>query len=115
MRTINASILSELQSEQLRPFFLLSWTIDGTTYRYTDCDIPITVTNEYSPLGFRFSNIKYSLSNIVDKVDIEIDNVDQVQTAIFVDGTPQGSSVTLSLVTLDSNSDPVGGTDFTCF
>ncbi|MHC4265976.1 MAG: hypothetical protein ACYSUK_08595, partial [Planctomycetota bacterium] len=94
MRTINASILAELEAAELRPFILLSWTIGGTTYRYTDCDTPIHLTNTYNPLGFKFSNVRYSLSKIVDKVDIEIDNLDSAQTAIFVDGTPQGSSVT---------------------
>jgi len=115
MRTINASILAELQSEQLRPFLLLSWTIDGTTYRYTDCDVPIHLTNTYNPLGFKFSNVRYSLSNIVDKVDIEIDNLDAVQTAIFVDGTPQGSDVVLSLVVLDANLKIVNASAVTLF
>ena len=115
MRTINANILAQLEAEQLRPFYLLSWTIGGTTYRYTDCDVPIHLTNTYSPLGFKFSNVKYSLTNIVDKVDIEIDNLDLVQTVIFVDGTPQGSDVLLSLIVLDANLKIVNGTAVTIF
>jgi len=115
VRTINASILAQLQAEELHPHYLLSWTIDGTTRRYTDCDIPIHLTNTYSPLGFKFSNVKYSLANIVDKVDIDIDNLDLVQTAIFVDGTPQGSDVTLSLVVLDSDLNIIGATATTIF
>jgi hypothetical protein len=115
MRTINASIVSQLAAEELKPFILLSWTIDGTTYRYTDCDVPIHLTNTYTPLGFKFSNVKYSLSNIVDKVDIEIDNLDSAQTAIFVDGTPQGSEVVLSGVFLDSNLNIVNTSAVTLF
>ena len=259
MRTINASILAELEAEQLRPFLLLSWTIDGTPRRYTDCDVPITMPpselivngnmeiddnwvnsgtptvnersatqahggtysrkftvnaqwegiksdvfttvtgveytvslwiypddtttayilprkgdtsdwnvwhtenaltqdawnyvtftyteaaggagayliaisqageaagtwyvddvsvtarNIYNPLGFKFSNVRYSLSNIVDKVDIEIDNLDMVQTAIFVDGIPQGSDVVLSLVVLDANQKVVNASAVTLF
>lgn len=115
MRTINASILTELEAEELRPFLLLSMNIDATIYRYTDCDVPIFLTNNYSPLGFKFSNIKYSLSNIVDKVNIEIDNVDSVQTALFVGGTPQGGAVTLSLVVLDANLKIVNGSAVTMF
>ena len=256
MRTINASILAQLQAEELRPFFLLSWTIDGTAFGYTDCDVPLnapvgelvvngnmeiddnwtgyassdeqsnvkahlgtyswkvvtvadnqgvlsdtfsTVTgvryelsvwvypvdqdlitigtrsgdgatawhvhdfavtlgtwnlvthsftetaggnsaffliqsatgheastfyfdevsvtprNVYSPLGFKFTNIRYSINNIVDKVDIEIDNLDQVQTAIFVGGTPQGSDVVLSLVVLDADLKIVNGSAVTLF
>jgi hypothetical protein len=115
MRTINASIVSQLAAEELKPFILLSWTIDGTTYRYTDCDVPVHLTNTYNPLGFKFSNVKYSLSNIVDKVDIEIDNLDSAQTAIFVDGTPQGSEVVLSGVFLDSNLNIVNTSAVTLF
>ena len=259
MRTINASILAQLQSEELKPFYLLGWTIDGTTHRYTDCDVPLNVPtgelivnggmeidgnwasrstptvnersttqkhsgtysrkftvdaqfegiksdtftvvagetyrvsfwtfptsgtvvdyncahgdgtmwalavnavglvqntwnfvqseytetisgsdayfttmsptgvaagtwytddvsvahrNVYTPLGFKFSNVRYSLSNIVDKVDIEIDNLDMVQTAIFVDGTPQGSDVVLSLVVLDANLKVVNASAVTLF
>ena len=103
MRTIHADIVSQLAAEELRPYVLLAWTIGGTTYRYTDCDIPIYLTNTYTPLGFKFSNVKYSLSNVVDKVDIKIDNLDSAQTAIFVEGTPQGSAVVLSGVFLDSD------------
>ena len=115
MRTINASILAQLQAEELKPFYLLSWTIDGTTYRYTDCDVPIYLTNNYSPLGFKFANIRYSINNIVDKVDVEVDNLDQVQTAIFVGGTPQGSDVVLSLVVLDADLKIVNGSAVTLF
>ena len=259
MRTINASILAQLQAEELKPFYLLGWTIDGTTHRYTDCDVPLNVptgelivnggmevddnwndyltpdVNErsaaqahggtysrkltidsdgdgiksdtyttvtgveysvslwvypddtttayfgirngavsgwntgytatgltqdawnfitwnytetdggagafflmlgpvgdvagtwyidevsvtqrdvYTPLGFKFANIRYSINNIVDKVDIEIDNLDQVQTAVFVGGTPQGSDVILSLVVLDADLKIVNGSAVTLF
>jgi len=115
MRTINASILTQLQSEELKPFYLLSWTIDGTTFRYTDCDVPIYLTNNYVPLGFKFANIRYSINNIVDKVDIEVDNLDQAQTAIFVGGTPQGSDVTLSIVVLDADLNIVNSSAVTLF
>jgi hypothetical protein len=115
MRTINASIISELQAEELRPFLLLAMTIDSTTYRYTDCDVPIHLTNTYNPLGFKFSNVKYSLSNVVDKVDIEVDNIDSVQTALFVDGTPQGGAVVLSGVYLDADLKIVNAEAVTLF
>ena len=115
MRAINADIITQLASEELRPFLLLAWTIDGTPYRYTDCDVPIYLANTYSPLGFKFSNVKYSLSNVVDKVDIEIDNLDSAQTAIFVDGTPHGSAVVLSGVFLDSDLKIVNTSAVTLF
>ena len=115
MRTINNSIVAQLESEELKPFLLLSLAIDGTTHRYTDCDVPIYLTNTYRPLGFKFSNVRYSLSNVVDKVDLEIDNLDLVQTAIFVEGTPQGSAVVLSAVFLDSDLTIVNTSAVTLF
>ena len=115
MRTLNASILEQLQAEELRPFYLLSWTIDGTTLRYTDCDVPIYLTNNYAPLGFKFANIRYSINSIVDRVDLEVDNLDQAQTTIFVGGTPQGSAVVLSLVVLDSDLKIVNSSAVTLF
>ena len=41
MRDIDASILAELQTSELRPFMLLNMTIDGEPYFFTDCDIPL--------------------------------------------------------------------------
>ena len=53
-RTINANIIAQLESEELRPFYLMSMDCDGTVYYYTDCDVPLTLTNTYNPLGFKF-------------------------------------------------------------
>lgn len=115
MRTIDSSIVAQLEAEELRPFYLLSIDIDGTVYRYTDCDVPIYLSNVYSPLGFKFNSVDYSTDNIVDSLTIEIDNVDQVQTVLFVGGTPQGGDVILSQVVLDSSYEIVGGSSITLF
>jgi hypothetical protein len=116
MRNFSTAILDELAGEELKPFYLLTMTIGGTTYRYTDCDIPLYVSsNTYTPLGFKFQNINYSMGNIVDRVNIQIDNLDSVMTALFVGGTAQGSATTLSLVVLDSANNPVGGTSTVLF
>jgi len=115
LRTISATIVSQLQAEELRPFYLLSINIDGTVYYYTDCDVPIKLTHVYVPLGFTFNAVDYSLENIVDSVTIEIDNVDQVQTVLFVGGTPQGGALILSQVVLDSSYNIAGGTSVKLF
>jgi hypothetical protein len=114
-RSIGANILAQLEAEELRPFYLLSMDIDGTTYYYTDCDVPITLTNTYNPLGFNFQPIKYSLNEVVDQAAIEIDNVDSVMTALFVGGTPQDGAVVLSLVVLNSSYQIVDSTSVTIF
>lgn len=115
MRSIGSNIITELESEELRPFYLLDMDIDSTNYRYTDCDIPINLTNMFYPRGFRSDGAFYSMANIVDKTRIEIDNLDNVLTSVFVGGTPQGSDVSLSLVVLDSSYDIVDSTSVTIF
>ena len=115
MRTIDSTIVAQLEAEELRPFYLLRMVIDGTTYRYTDCDVPIFLLNVYSPLGFSFDAINYSLNDIVDSITIEVDNVDQVQTSLFVGGDPQGGTFVLSQVVLNSDQEIVGGAAITLF
>jgi hypothetical protein len=111
-RAIDSSILAELEAEGLRPFALLEFTIDSTGYRYTDCDVPVTVNgNVYQPRGFEQQVINYGSGNIVDQTSIDIDNLDQTLTAVFVGGTPQGSDCKIMMCVLDSNYDPIGTTD----
>jgi hypothetical protein len=114
-RSISANILEQLESEELRPFYLLSMDIDGTVYYYTDCDIPITLTYTYNPIGFKFQPIRYSINEIVDQATIEIDNIDSVMTSLFVGGTPQSGAAVLSLVVLDSVYSVVDNTSVTVF
>lgn len=115
MRTLSTEILAQLEAEELRPFYLLSMDCDGTTYYYTDCDVPISLTNVYTPLGFKFQPVRYSMEEIVDQVTIEIDNVNEVMTTLFVGGTPQGGDVVLSIVVLDSDYEITGGQSATIF
>lgn len=114
-RSIGSNIIAQLENEELRPFYLLSMDCDGTTYYYTDCDIPITLTNTYNPLGFNFQPIRYSMNEIVDQATIEIDNVDEVMTSLFVGGTPQGGDVVLSIVVLNSSYNVIDATAVTIF
>ena len=102
MRAIDSTIVAKLQSGELRPFTLLHFNIDSTDYRYTDCDVPLIVGEHvYQPRDFSGQTISYSINNIVDQATIEIDNLDDILTPAFVDGTPQGSDVTISLVVVD--------------
>jgi len=104
MRSINANIITQLEAGELRPFNLIDMEIDGTHYRYTDCDVPIvTGGNRFEPRGFKSQPIQYSLNKIMDQVKLEIDNLDDALTSIFVGGTPQDSGVSLQLVVLDSD------------
>ncbi len=101
MRNINAAILAQLASEELRPFLLLEMTLEGTTYYYTNCDKSIIWDgNVYEPQEFIIKDTIYSANKIVDQAEVEIQNLDDVMTVFFVGGTPQGSKATLRLVTL---------------
>jgi len=118
MRSIDTDILAQFEAKELRPFMLLDMNINSTHYRRTDCDVPIVLNgNRYEPLGFRISPIRYSATNIVDQVQIDVDNLDQVMTAAFVGGTPQGEDVILEIVVLDSdyNLIPDASTSVTVF
>jgi len=102
MRTIDAAFLASLEAKTLKPFFALDLDIDGTHYRYTDCDVPLVVDGErYLPRGAKLEPIRYSLGTVVDSMKMQIDNLDSALTAAFVDGTPQGSTVILKLVIVE--------------
>lgn len=103
MRTIPANILTEIQSNEYRPFDLLDFVVDSTHYRYTSCDIPLVYDgNIYTPRGFEIDRIKYSSNKIVDSVTIKIDNLDSVLTFVFVGGDPKGESVILYQMVIES-------------
>jgi hypothetical protein len=107
---------TKLEAEELRPFHLLSMTIDGTTYRYTDCDVSLAYdSNVYSPRGFRLNPINYSMGSIVDQVEIQLDNIDTQMNALFVGASPQGDSVSILLVIVDDDKSIVGATSVTLF
>jgi len=109
MRDINSTVLAELAKTQLRPFYILDIVIDSTHYRYTNCDVPIVYDgNIYSPRGFDFNTISYSAGTIVARASIEIDNLDEIMTALFVGNTVQGSAVTLKAVVLDNDWHIIG-------
>jgi hypothetical protein len=114
-RTYSTDIQAQFESKELRPFFLLEMTISGTTYRYTDCDVPIYLSNTYSPIGFKFQPVKYSMGTLLDKFTFTIDNLDSAFSGLFVGSTPQGSAVVLKAVVLDSSYDVVAGSAVTIF
>jgi hypothetical protein len=104
MRTIDPDILTALAAAQLRPFQLLTLTIDGTSYLYTDCDVPLLYDGDiYSPRGFSHDGALYSMGQIVSRVSLKIDNVDQVLSPAFIGGEPQGSVVNLREVVLNDS------------
>lgn len=103
MRNISSDILTALAGKELRGFLLFEATIDETPYRYTDCDVPIYYENMFYPRGMRVEPIQYSAQRIVDKMTIEIDDLDDTLKTPFIAGDAQGSPATMRAVVLDSD------------
>jgi len=109
MRNIDANIKSALESEELRPFLLVSLSIDSNPITITDCDVPIAWNGElYEPRGFSPGSVSYSIGQVVDSVSFAVDNVDDFFTASFVGGDPRGTQVDIRMVLLDSDYQIIG-------
>ena len=108
MRNLNAQTLAQLEGSELRAFFLLDLTIDGTDFFYTDADVDIVPDAKYVPIGFLIGDINYSTINVVDQVNITIDGVNRVLLPLFVGGTPQGEAVRVRIVVVDSTGAIIG-------
>jgi hypothetical protein len=105
MRPIAAIFLAELEKSEFRIFYLLEITVDDTVYRYTDCDISLTVNgNVFKSKAFSVDTVRYSAETIVDELKISIENLDDLFTLEFVGGTPRGSEVIYSFVLVDSDN-----------
>jgi hypothetical protein len=80
----------------LFPYFLFEFTNGTDWYKYTSLDVPQRFnysegpSGRFEPLGFSFDSITYSVGNIVDDASIRVDNLDQVQTSLYVGSTLQG-------------------------
>jgi len=104
MRSLVSAVVSELQSSEVRIFHLLDIEIEGTHFRYTDCDIPLVVGGDkYVPRAFFADAAMHSSEEIVDKFTVDVDNVDRVLVNTFVGGSPRNGTLTYSIVLLDEN------------
>jgi len=121
MKVLSATILSELQQEEFRVFYLLDIELGSSWYRFTDCDIPLIVDGyKYTPHGFSVEPVRSSMDSIVDNITFEIDNLSDLLTTRFVGGTPKGGTVIYKMVFLDSDynvvtQDSVESVELTCF
>ena len=114
-KSIAQNILDALSEYELVVVHLFEFYDGSTNYYYTDADVPIyaetvsgTGYNIYSPRGFTFGSIMYSSSGIVDTCEINLDNLDNLMTSIFLDNAVQDTPAAIYLCVLDSNNDIVG-------
>jgi phage-related protein len=118
MRNIDTDIWNEIRKEEYMPFLMFVTTIDGETYRYTDCDVKLVLGgNVYTPKPFKISDVRYSSARILDSVDITFTNLDDVMASIFIEGNPKDADTTLSMVSLelDGRYQPIGDASLTLF
>jgi len=109
MLEITPAIQTHLASSEIRAFTLVRKVIDEQAYCFTECDVPIPLAGElYSPRGYKAGQISYSLARIVDSMSLDIDNLDDLFTAPYVGGNPQGSQVEIFAVALDEDYQLIG-------
>jgi hypothetical protein len=84
MRDLSALIKAALAAEEGAMFWFLELQF-GTYLRYTDCDIDLYYSgNKFETMPFSIGPIKYSAKSSVDKVVIDIQNVDLQMSAVFL-------------------------------
>ncbi len=125
MRSINASIQTQLETGQLIAFGVLEMYINSVYYRYTNCEVPIAVDSKlFTPRRFEVSDLVYSQGLIIESMKVDLLHLDTAQdydevstlTGVFINNDPQGTTVTYSLVVLNpSNLTPLGSVSFPLF
>lgn len=109
MLDVNPDITAQLASGEIRAFTLLRKVVDSVPYCFTECDVPIAFNGElYTPRSYRAGQVSYSLARIVDSVSLSLDNLDDLFTAPYVGGNPQGSPVEIFNVVLDEDYQLIG-------
>jgi hypothetical protein len=116
-RIISEEIQEQLESSELFPFYLFQFEdANGVIWKYTTLDVSQNFTTygsdgpsgTYEPLGFEFERITYSQANVVDDASIRIDNLDQVQTALWVGDVLQGNTAALFIGVLSPSGTDLG-------
>jgi len=92
MRTIESDVLAKLESGEITSFHLLKYEVNGTSYYYTDAEVPVYSDADgtdqlYLSRSFSFDDINYSNNTIIDSCSLKVDNIDGVLTSIFIDNT----------------------------
>lgn len=84
MRDLSALIKAALAAEEGAMFWFLELQFD-TSLKYTNCDIDLYYSgNKFETMPFDIAPVKYSAKSSVDKVTIDIQNVDLQMSAVFL-------------------------------
>lgn len=82
MRNVDSSIVAQWEGRQFTEFWLLELAF-AQTWRYTDFDRSITVTDRFAPRDFKVTSIRGAAGLSVDAVRVEIANGDAVLSSIL--------------------------------
>lgn len=103
MRNIDADMVTEIAKEVTSTFFLLEYQLDSTYY-YTDRDVPIFYGgHKYEPLAFDFGSLVYASNMSVDRVTINIDNVELWLSAFLLGEDVRNKTAVLSFGCMGEN------------
>jgi len=84
MRNFDPDMAAELLKETTQQFFMIQFGF-STPYYCTDLDIPVYYDgNKYLPRDFDLGDINYAAALSVDKLSVEIDNVDSQLSAMLL-------------------------------
>jgi phage-related protein len=97
MKNFDPDTITQIEAESFHFFILLELNF-SSTYYYTDGDIPVMYGgNKYIPRNFSFQDIAQSSSMSVDKVTIEIDNVDLTMSSLLLNEDVRNKTVKIYL------------------
>lgn len=113
MKTFDANIVTELDAEQLRFYWLLELVLTST-WRFTDCDIPIYVSgNKYSAgRPWRVTGSTIGASMAADRVGLEISDLSQSLASDILAADPRGKQVKISFCCLDTDHQLIAAEDW---
>lgn len=111
MRDLSILVEAAAKAEQGKLFCLLELDFN-TTLRYTDCDVPLYkettvsgVYDEFVSMPFTIGNINYSAKASVDKLKIDIQNVDLTMSAVLLNEDTLNKWGTVWVAFLDDNNE----------
>lgn len=93
---------------QHRRYYLLEWVVGVTTYRWTDCDIPIVTSGStgapaatWSPKPFALSGISTRQAEAIASATIEFGSSDGIVSAIVLGASVGGTPIRIWQAWLD--------------
>ena len=111
MRTLPQALITELAGGVNEANFLV-YLIDmelSTPKYLTNADQHVYYEGKvYEPWGMNFGAVEYSISPTVDKVGVEIDNVDQTFSQLLQTTEMRGKRFLMRLAALDQNMGVIG-------